>query len=71
MSGAPPGKEAAVELTSGQARYLLAVYHLGLGARGVRCADIALTREEAQLAACALLDVLPERCFTQGEVPSA
>ena len=26
MSGAPPGKEAAVELTSGQARYLLAVY---------------------------------------------
>ena len=112
-------------------RYLLAVYHLGLGARGVRCADIArmldvtrpsvvkmlsffsqrcliarerygkvyltdtgcllarcyarrlekvermlaaelaLTREEAQLAACALLDVLPERCFTQGEVPSA
>ena len=35
MSGAPPGKEAAVELTSGQARYLLAVYHLGLGARGV------------------------------------
>ena len=128
-----------MELTSGQARYLLAVYHLGLGARGVRCADIArmldvtrpsvvkmlsffsqrcliarerygkvyltdtgcllarcyarrlekvermlaaelaLTREEpyhspdeeAQLAACALLDVLPERCFTQGEVPSA
>ncbi len=41
MSGAPPGKEAAVELTSGQARYLLAVYHLGLGARGVRCANIA------------------------------
>ena len=116
-----------MELTSGQARYLLAVYHLGLGVRGVRCADIArmldvtrpsvvkmlsffsqrcliarevyltdtgcllarcyarrlekvermlaaelaLTREEAQLAACALLDVLPERCFTQGEVPSA
>ena len=25
----------------------------------------------ALLAACALLDVLPERCFTQGEVPSA
>lgn len=131
MSGAPPGKEAAVELTSGQARYLLAVYRLGLGVRGVRCADIArmldvtrpsvvkmlsffsqrcliarerygkvyltdagcllarcyarrletvermlaaelaLTREEAQLAACALLDVLPERCFKQGEVPSA
>ena len=34
-------------------------------------AELALTREEAQLAACALLDVLPERCFTQGEVPSA
>ena len=30
-----------------------------------------MTLEEAQLAACALLDVLPERCFTQGEVPSA
>ena len=34
-------------------------------------AELALTREGAQLAACALLDGLPERCFTQGEVPSA
>ena len=32
-------------------------------------AELALTREEAQLAACALLDVLPERCFTQGRCP--
>lgn len=119
-----------MELTGAQARYLLAVYRLGLGGRDVRCADIArmlgvtrpsvakmlsffsqkrliarepygkvyltdngyllarcyaqrletvesvlvaelaLTQEEAQLAACALLDVLPNRCFTQGDIPA-
>ena len=67
MSGAPPGKEAAVELTSGQARYLLAVYHLGLGARGVRCADIARMLDVTRPSVVKMLSFFSQRCLIARE----
>ena len=69
MSGAPPGKEAAVELTSGQARYLLAVYHLGLGACGVRCADIARMLDVTRPSVVKMLSFFSQRCLI-ARVPS-
>ena len=56
-----------MELTSGQARYLLAVYHLGLGARGVRCADIARMLDVTRPSVVKMLSFFSQRCLIARE----
>ena len=56
-----------MELTSGQARYLLAVSHLGLGARGVRCADIARMLDVTRPSVVKMLSFFSQRCLIARE----